>query len=142
VLVSSTAIWRDQPVDLDDRRAWFEQRRRDGFPVLVATRDGRVLGWASYGGFRVGSGYDLTVENSVHVGSAHRGQGIGQALMRSLIARAREAGLHMIVAGVDADTQGSIRFHERLGFRVVGRMPEVGRKQGRWLDLVLMQLAL
>ncbi|MFI5044836.1 MAG: GNAT family N-acetyltransferase, partial [Acidimicrobiales bacterium] len=57
-------------------------------------------------------------------------------------ARATSAGKHVMVGGIDADNAGSIRFHRRLGFVEVARMPEVGFKFGRWLDLVLVQRTL
>ncbi len=84
-------------------------------------------------------GYRYVVELSVHVAEAHRGAGIGRELLTELIARARAAGKTQIVAGIDGDNLASIRFHERLGFREVARMPSIGLKFGRWLDLVLMQ---
>ena len=63
----------------------------------------------------------------------------GGRLIESLVDRARAEGLHTVVAAVDGANDGSVRFHERLGFEVVARMPELGFKHGRWLDLVLLQ---
>jgi phosphinothricin acetyltransferase len=110
--------------------------------VLVATDATGVIGYASFGDFRSGYGYRFTVEHSVHIRADRRGQGIGQALMQPLIARAVARGLHVMIAGVDADNAGSIRFHERLGFIRVAHFREVGFKWGRWLDLVLLQRCL
>jgi phosphinothricin acetyltransferase len=82
------------------------------------------------------------VETTVYVRpDAHR-RGLGAGLMQALIERARAQGLHAMIAAVDAQNPASIRLHERLGFQIVGRMPEVGAKFGRWLDLVLLQLRL
>ena len=67
------------------------------------------------------------------------GRGVGRALMDALVARRGRDGKHVMVAGIDGDEPGSIRFHERLGFFEVARMPEIGEKFGRRLDLVLMQ---
>jgi len=107
--------------------------------VLVAVEEGVVVGFASFGDFRASPGYRYTVEHSVHVRAGRRGSGLGQALMQPLIARARALGKHVMMAGVDADNAGSIRFHERLGFERVGRLREVGFKFGRRLDLVFLQ---
>ncbi len=82
----TTAIWRDREVDLKDRMAWCEDRWRQGFPVLVAEDDGAFLGFASYGPFRTGSGYDGTVENSVYVVPEAQGRGVASRLMEALIA--------------------------------------------------------
>jgi phosphinothricin acetyltransferase len=75
----------------------------------------------------------------VHVRADRRGRGIGLLLMRALIPRAIELRKHVMIGGIDAANAGSIRFHERLGFRRAGLLSEVGFKFGRWLDLVLMQ---
>jgi phosphinothricin acetyltransferase len=108
--------------------------------VLVAD-DGerRILGFASYGEFRPRGGYRFTVEHSLYVDAAVRGQGIGSTLLAALIERAMDKDVHVIVGGIDADNAGSIRLHERFGFTITGRLPQVGRKFDRWLDLVFMQ---
>jgi phosphinothricin acetyltransferase len=139
VVATSTAIYRDEPATLDDRRSWFAARRAEGQPVLVAIEGDAVVGFAAFGGFRPWPGYRFTVEHSVHVRSGRRGQGVGAALMTPLIERATALGMHVMIAGIDADNAGSIRFHERLGFDKVAHMKQVGFKFGRWLDLVLMQ---
>ena len=71
-----------------------------------------------------------------------RGRGIGKALLAALIPRARACGKHVIVAGIEAGNQASIRLHEGLGFRQTALMPQVGMKFGRWLDLAFLQLVL
>lgn len=135
-----TAIYTEAPSTLAERREWLDGRRAGGYPVLVA-RDqrGRCVAYASYGRFRDRSGYDSTVEHTVMVDAEHRGQGLGTALVEALIERAAEQGVHVMVGGIDAANEGSIRMHERLGFHETARMPEVAHKFGRWLDLVLMQ---
>lgn len=139
----TTAIWNETLVDLANRRAWLAERTAAGFPVLVA-RDaaGEVIGYASYGTWRSIEGFRHTVEHSVYVRSDQRGQGLGPALMQALIERAREAGLHVMVAAIESENAASIRLHQRLGFITTGQMPQVGRKFGRWLDLTFMQLIL
>lgn len=142
-LIATTAIeWTDTPHRVDDRVTWLAAQRAAGNPVLVADAGGELVGWTSYDAFRDTvrwPGYRFTVEHTIHVRDDHQGQGTGRALLEALIDRATEAGLHAMVAAVDGENVGSIRFHERLGFREVARMPEVGRKFDRWLDLVLLQ---
>ncbi len=139
VIETSTAVYRDAPVPLEERRAWAEGRWSREFPVLVAERDGTVIGFASYGPYRDYWGYRFTVEHSVHVDAAARGSGAGTALVRALLDRAQAQGLHLMIGAIDAENAGSIRFHERLGFEESGRLREVGHKFGRWLDVVFMQ---
>jgi L-amino acid N-acyltransferase YncA len=140
IVATSTAIYRDEPTTLEERTAWFRARTAAGYPVLVAELDGEVLGFASYGDWRGAfPGYRHTVEHTVHIADGARGSGAGAALMRHLLDLARQAGVHVMLGAVDADNAGSLRFHERLGFTRVSHFHEVGRKFGRWLDLVFVQ---
>jgi len=141
-VLNTTAIWNDVTVDAVDRASWIAQRQESGFPVLVATDDDDVVGYAAYGSFRPHDGFRHTVEHSVYVRGDQRGSGIGGTLMTQLIERARENGVHVMVAAIESGNTGSLRLHEKFGFVETGRMPEVGTKFGRWLDLVLLQLAL
>jgi phosphinothricin acetyltransferase len=139
VIATSTAIYTEQPATLDDRVAWWNARVAQGYPVLVAADRTGVIGYASFGDFRAWPGYRFTVEHSVHVRADRRGGGVGTALMRVLLTRAAALGKHVMIAGVDADNQPSLQFHERLGFSRVAHFSQVGFKFGRWLDLVFLQ---
>lgn len=142
-VVNTTSIWNEVQVDGANRVAWMADRRRLGYPVLVAVDgDGAVLGYASFGDWRAFDGYRHTVEHSVYVRADRRGGGIGRALLTALIAAARSIGKHVMVAAIEAGNAGSIALHERLGFRQTGLMPQVGMKFGRWLDLAFLQLIL
>lgn len=138
-VADTTAIWNEIVVDLDDRRRWAAARRALGYPVIVAVVDGEVAGYGSFGDFRAFDGYRHTCEHSVYVDGRFRRRGLAAALVVELEARARALGKHAMVAGIEAGNAASIALHARLGFVEVGRMPEVGRKFDRWLDLVLMQ---
>ena len=139
VIATSTAVYRDAPATLDERRAWWQARVAQGYPVFVALEGEAVVGFASFGDFRSWPGYRFTVEHSVHVRADRRASGIGTLLMRAIIGSATAINKHVLVAGVDAENAASIRFHERLGFQRVAHFREVGFKFGRWLDLVFLQ---
>lgn len=141
-VANTTAIWNETIVDVDDRAVWLAERLRGGFPVIVAEDDDGVLGYATFGAWRPHDGYRHTVEHSVYVRSDRQGRGIGKALMVELIERARRHGAHVMVAAVESSNLGSIVLHKRLDFMQVGRMPQVGAKFGRWLDLTFLQLVL
>ncbi|KQV32575.1 acetyltransferase [Rhizobium sp. Root1203] len=136
----TTAIWNETVVDLGNRLEWFRLRQARGFPVLVAEKEGRIVGYASYGDWRAFEGFRHTVEHSVYVEKDHQGAGIGKLLMTSLIERAGENGIHVMIAGIEAGNLASIKLHEKLGFRNGGTFFEVGTKFGRWLDLTFMEL--
>jgi len=139
VILNSTAVYAEDPVDLADRRAWFDARDRAGHPVLVAVEDGVAVGFGSFGAWRPWPCYAATVEHSVHIRADRRGRGIGRAVVAALIERAAAAGKHVILGGIDADNAASIGLHRSLGFEEAALHREVGRKFGRWLDLVIMQ---
>jgi L-amino acid N-acyltransferase len=138
-VLNTTAIWNDAVVDLDNRQAWFDGRQRQGYPVLVAEEDGAVVGYGSFGDFRAFDGYRFSVEHSIYVAEGRRRRGVASAIIEALTARARELGKHVMIGGIAGDNLASLALHARLGFSEVGRMPEVGFKFGRWLDLVFME---
>lgn len=140
VIASSTAVYSLEPSTLEERAAWLAARTEKGFPVIVAEVERHVAGFASFGEFRgIWPGYRYSVEHSVHVRSDCRGQGIGTRLTSALFPLAAAMGKHVMIGGIDADNEISLRMHEHLGFQRVAHLHEVGRKFGRWLDLVLMQ---
>ena len=142
-IVHTTALYDYQPRTLDNMRAWFEAKRKGGFPVIGAIADdGLLLGFASYGAFRAWPAYKYTVEHSVYVHHAHRGRNIGQQLMHRLIARATEQNYHTLIGVIDAENHGSIRFHQKLGFTHAGAIKQAGFKFNRWLDVAFYQLIL
>ena len=142
LIATSTAIYSCVPVTLEERRQWWQARRAQGAPVLVARDAGGVAGFATFGDIRAWPGYRFTVEHSVHVRADGRGQGIGSQLLRALFPRAAALGKHVMIGGVDAGNAAAIRFHERLGFTRAGTLREVGHKFDRWLDLVFLQRAI
>jgi len=140
VIATSTAVYSLAPSSLDERRAWFQSRSSAGYPIIVAAGPEGVLGFASFGEFRgAWPGYRYSVEHSVHVRRDQRSRGIGSRLIQELFPLAGAMGKHVIIGGIDAANDGSLRLHQRLGFERVAHFREVGHKFGRWLDLVFMQ---
>ncbi|MDO8884230.1 MAG: N-acetyltransferase family protein [Pseudotabrizicola sp.] len=106
---------------------------------LVAEHAGRVQGFATYDQFRGGIGYAKTMEHTIQLAPDSGGNGFGRALMAALEAHATIAGAHVMVAAVTGENATGRDFHARMGYVQVGLMPQVGRKFGRWMDLLLMQ---
>ena len=110
-----------------------------GLPYLIAEESGAVIGFAYAAPFRPRAAYRYTVEDSVYIAPEAIGKGVGKALVAEVIRLCEGLGLRQMMAVIgDTENTGSIRFHARLGFVEVARMPETGHKFGRWLDLVLM----
>ncbi|MBB3173607.1 phosphinothricin acetyltransferase [Endobacter medicaginis] len=135
-ITHTTANWSREPTTLDERAAWLARQAAGNFPILVADRAGTVLGYASYGPFHPKDGYDRTVEHSVYVTPDAQGQGLGRRLLEAMIDHATRRGMHAMIGLVAADNTGSLALHRACGFTETARLPEVGFKFGRWLDLV------
>lgn len=142
-IANSTALYDYHPRSLQSMQPWFEAKDRGNFPVIGIEGDaGNLLAFGSFGSFRAWPAYKYSVEHSVYVHKDHRGAGLGRAIMLELVQSARMRGLHSMIGGIDTTNAGSIALHERLGFRHVGTLPQVGFKFGRWLDLAFFQLLL
>ena len=142
LLETTTHEWTEHRHTVAEREQWLAHQAEIGCPALVAVEGEEVVGYASYGDFRDSArwpGYRFTVEHSIHVRGDRWGRGIGRMLIEELLDRAKCDGRHVMVAAIDSHNTRSIRFHARVGFVEVARMPEIGEKFGRRLDLVLMQ---
>ncbi len=110
-----------------------------GHAFLVVERDARIAGFGLYGQFRAGVGYAHSMEHTLYLSRQVCGHGAGRALLEALETHARARGAHSMIGGIGSENQGSIAFHAALGYAEVARVPQVGRKFQRWMDLVLMQ---
>ena len=125
---------------LEEQLAWISEHS-GGHPAIVAVdeKSAQILGFGSLTAYRPRPAYSITVEDSVYVRDDSRGLGLGQALLGELVRLAGLHGYHSIIARIVGDHEASIKLHASAGFLQVGRETEVGRKHGRWLDVVLMQ---
>lgn len=109
---------------------------------LVLEQEGRVTGFATFGPFRSGPGYADTAEHTIYLEPGAQGQGKGRALLQHLQEAARRSGVRHLVGGISGTNTGAVAFHEEMGFKLVGHLPEIGQKFGTRHDLVLMQKSL
>ena len=116
-ILHTTAIYDYTPHTLAQRTVWFDAHREAGYPVFVYEEQGIVMGFAAYGSFRDWPAYKYTIEHSIYVHPEYRRRGIAWQLMNRLLAEADAAGYAVMVAGIDAANEGSIRLHEKLGDR-------------------------
>ena len=142
-VLEGTATFELDPPD----EAEIEQRMagllEGGFPYIVASEGSTLLGYAYAGPYRLRPAYRFTVEDSIYIAPSMHRRGIGRALLKELIAQSEKRGFRQMVAVIgDSENHGSIGLHATMGFKMTGTFDDVGYKFGRWLDSVMMQLAL
>ncbi len=137
-VTTSTVTFDLEPRSLEVQQQWLSQRS-GAHAVLVADDAGEVIGFASLSPYRDRPAYRTSVEDSVYIHRAHHGRGVGRALMTELVEVATSHGFHTMLARIVAGHEASIGLHRAVGFDVVGVEREVGRKFGKWLDVVVMQ---
>jgi L-amino acid N-acyltransferase YncA len=138
-----TATFELIPPDLAEMTRRFESLADGGFPYFSAALDGRVIGYAYAGPYRPRPAYRFTVENSVYLQPSIHRRGIGRQLLQRLIEECEARGFRQMIAVIgDSANAASIGVHYKCGFQMIGTHPNVGFKFGRWLDTVMMQLAL
>lgn len=137
-VTGSTVTFDLVPRSLEEQQDWIEARS-GAMAVVVAETAGEVVGFAALSPYRSRPAYSTTVEDSVYVRHDQRGTGVGRALLAEVVDVAATRGFHTMMARIVGGHDASIRLHRALGFEFVGVEKEVGRKFGRWLDVVLMQ---
>jgi L-amino acid N-acyltransferase YncA len=139
------AIWAE---GISTRNATFETETpswevfdatRHAAHRLVAVEGDELLGWAALAPVSRRPCYVGVAENSVYVAASARGRGIGRSLMESLVASADAGGIWTIQTNVFPENTASVRLHERVGFRVVGRRDRIARLDGVWRDTLLLE---
>lgn len=142
-VIESTITFDLVPRSLEEQRRWLSAR--SGVHAVIVAEDrstGDVVGFASLSPWRDRPAYATSVEDSVYVHRDHRGRGIGRLLLADLVAVATAHGFHAMFARIVEGHEPSIALHRSLGFEIAGVEREVGRKFGRWLDVVVMELLL
>tara|TARA_R110002074_G_scaffold98171_5_gene212556 strand:+ start:2835 stop:3320 length:486 start_codon:yes stop_codon:yes gene_type:complete len=124
-----------------------QEKTIKGVAALIAERQGAfwvadaggVQGFVTYGPFRSGPGYGAAVEHTIILADEAQRNGAGRVLMQQAVKGARMQGHHVMVAAISGANPSAVAFHGKLEFEQVALMPQVGRKGGKWLDLILMQ---
>ncbi len=142
-IANSTALYDYEPRTLETIQKWFKAKEAKKYPVIgIEDGNGSLMGFATYGAFRQWAAYKYSIEHSVYVDSPYRGKGVGKKLLGELIKFAKQQDYHMMIGGIDAQNNVSIKLHLSMGFQQCGSIKQAGFKFGRWLDLEFYQLIL
>lgn len=138
-VLGSTVTFDLVPRSLEDQQAWLDEHS-GAHPAVVAVDDaGAVCGFGSLSPYRPRPAYRTTVEDSVYVDQDRQGQGVGRVILGELVSLAAAHGFHAVIGRIVGGHEASIGLHRACGFEQIGVEREVGRKFGKWLDVVLMQ---
>jgi L-amino acid N-acyltransferase len=142
-ILNSTALYDYKTRTMDMMHVWYADKLKGNYPVIGAFDEKNILlGFSTYGKFRVQPAYKYTVEHSVYVRPDRRGQGIGKILLQEIIKKAGEQDFHVMMGVIDASNSVSMKLHVKEGFVLAGILKEVGYKFGKWLDAAFYQLTL
>lgn len=134
--------YEPSPFDGDDLKARRKSMRKHRLPHLVAEIDGTVAGYAYCVPFRKRPAYRYAVKHSIYVHPERLHMGVGRALLQALVETCAAAGYRQMIGYIDGANTTSLKLHEACGFAVVGRLPAVAYKFGRWADTIMVQRAL
>jgi L-amino acid N-acyltransferase YncA len=128
-----------EPLSADEMQARISEIT-ENYPYVVAEENGEVYGYASAAQFKMRQAYEFSAEVSIYVKAEAKQKGIGTLLYEKLFEELRQTDIHAIIAGISLPNDGSVRFHEKLGFEKVAHFREIGYKLGRWVDVGYWEL--
>ncbi|MCZ8514368.1 GNAT family N-acetyltransferase [Paenibacillus filicis] len=137
-VLNTVATFDTVPRTLEQQTEWYGQHG-DAYPILVAEREGRVIGWASANRYSDRLAYARTAELSLYIHAEYRGLGLGKRLLGRILEEGKSAGLHTVLSRIAEGNDSSIHLHRVYGFDMVGTMRQVGYKFDRLLDVIIMQ---
>jgi len=140
-ILNTTATFDVQPKTMDEQLVWFKNHSPK-LPILVAESNGKVIGWCSLSEWSDRCAYSGTVELSIYVHAVYRSKGIGRILVEAILNEAKKFHIHSIIARIESSNSIVIHLFEKFNFIHVGTMKEVGKKFGRLLDVLIMQVIL
>jgi phosphinothricin acetyltransferase len=142
-ILNSTALYDYKIRTIETMNAWYSDKLKGNYPIVGAYDETEtLLGFATYGPFRIRPAYKYTVEHSVYIRADKRKNGLGKILLAEIIKLAENQDYHVLIGAIDASNTVSIHLHENEGFVFCGLIKQAGFKFGKWLDLVFYQLIL
>lgn len=123
---------------LDQQRIWYNEHG-DNNPIIVAEKEGIIVGWAALSKYSTRCAYSNTAEISLYVKEEYQGRGIGRKLMNAIIEEGEKTNIHAVIARITEGNEVSVHLHKSVGFEHIGTLKEVGQKFGRLLDVYFMQ---
>jgi len=137
-IINTTATFDNETKSIDEQKSWFYKHGNKN-PIIVAEINEKIVGWASLSKWSDRCAYSDTAELSLYVKEGFMNMGIGRKLMKKIIEKGNNIGLHVLIARITEGNENSIHLHESFGFKHIGIMKEVGKKFEKLLDVYLLQ---
>lgn len=128
------ATYETQAPEVDGLKAKFLAE-----PQLVADENGQVIGWAFLSAVSSRCVYGGVAETSIYIQPEYHGHGVGRALLSELVPLSEKLGFWTLQAQIFPENKASIALHERQGFRKVGYREKLGKRNGIWRDVILLE---
>lgn len=138
-ILSTDATFDTEPKSIAEQKQWYNAHGPRN-PIMVAEENNHIIGWASLSEWSTRCAYSDTAEISLYIKSEYRNHGTGTLLMKAILEAGKKVGLHTVLSRITNGNSTSIHLHEKFGFKHIGTMKEVGIKQGKLLDVDIMQL--
>jgi L-amino acid N-acyltransferase len=138
-ILMGTATFEIAPRSAAEQLEWIAEHSGAHPAVVGLTDDDEVVGFGSLSPYRPRAAYSTSVEDSVYVAPGFQGLGVGRAILEELLRLAEAHGFHAVIARIAGQNDASVALHAACGFEMIGTEREVGRKFGRWLDVVCME---
>ena len=140
-IVNSYSNFEEKKLTFDQFHTNYKNIINNKLPYLVALSEKKVVGLAYLNRFREKSGYRFAFENTIYVHDKHTRQGIGCKLLKKLLCVSKNnKNIKLIVAVIGSiDSKGSIKLHEKLGFKKTGVLKKIGFKNNKWIDSIFLQ---
>ncbi len=133
--------FEEEPIDSDKMEGRIREVTSE-HPWIVYEEDGRILGYAYAHTWRNRSAFRYSLESTVYLDQEVTGRGIGSKLYARLLEMLEDQGIHRVIGVISLPNEGSVKLHEKFGFKKVAHYSEVGLKFGRWIDIGSWQLNL
>ncbi len=135
---NTTATFDTSERTFEQQLEWFRKHKAN-HPILIAEENNIIIGWASLSPWSDRCAYETTVEVSVYVHHEHRGKKVGSQLLEVITLEGGRVKNHTVISRITSENKSSIHIHEKIGYRHVGTLKEVGIKFGKLLDVEMMQ---
>ena len=140
-IINSYSNFEEKKLNFNEFHNNYKNIIKNKLPYLIALSEKKVVGLAYLNRFREKSGYRFAFENTIYIHDKHIRQGIGYKLLKELLnVSKKNKNIKLIVAVIGSiDSKGSLKLHEKLGFKKTGVLKKIGFKNNKWIDSIFLQ---